>query len=192
MALCLLRADVTKTGIIFVENFAGTGRDGRNGGLMAGWWPLAGGKIERLRQAEDQPTAFFKANDRRGNVPRKTLTSRCLGLVGVSTHEEAGRLNWHSRSCELNRIESQEDITMIALEMRCPSGLHASSDHGSKGNQLVSFAHNRLVDDGLEGAIRVWIVGRYGIFQADRKQRACWQILRILERKFGFRVRSFV
>ena len=159
---------------------------------MASWWPLAGGKIERLRQAEDQPAAFFKSNDRCGNVPRKTLTSRSLGLVGVHAHEEAGRLNWHSRSCDLNRIEGQEDVTMIALEMRCPSRLHASSDQGSKGNQLVSFAHNRLVDDGLEGAIRVWIVDRYGILQANRKQRAGWQILRLLERKFGFRGRSFL
>ena len=79
MALCLLRADVTKTGIIFVENFAGIGRDGRNGGSMAGWWPLAGGKIERFRQAEDQPMAFFEPNDRRGNVPWKILTPRSLG-----------------------------------------------------------------------------------------------------------------
>ena len=156
---------------------------------MAGWWPLAGGKIERFRQAEGQPTAFFKSNDRRGNVPHKTLTSRSLGLVGVSTHEEAGRLNWHSRSCELNRIEGQEDVTMIALG---PSGLHASSDDGSKRNQFVPFAHNRLVDDGLEGAIRVWIVGRYGILQANRKQRAGWQILRILERKLRVRLRAFV
>jgi len=81
---------------------------------------------------------------------------------------------------------------MIALEMRCPSGLHASSDDGSKGNQFVPFAHNRLVDDGFEGAIRVWIVGRYGILQANRKQRAGRQILRILERKIRFRLRAFV
>ena len=69
---------------------------------MPSRWPLASGKIERFRQAEDQPTAFFKANDRRVAVPRKTLTLRSLGLASVSTHEEAGRLNWHSRSCELN------------------------------------------------------------------------------------------
>ena len=81
---------------------------------------------------------------------------------------------------------------MIAVEMRCPSGLHASSDHGSRRNQFVPFAHNRLVDDGLEGAIRIWIVGRYGILQANRKQRAGWKILRILKGKFGFSGRSFV
>jgi hypothetical protein len=63
---------------------------------MAGRWPLAGGEIERFRQAEDQPTAFFQPNDRCVAVPRKTLTLRSLGLVSVSTDEQAGRLNWHS------------------------------------------------------------------------------------------------
>jgi hypothetical protein len=42
---------------------------------------------------------------------------------------------------------------MIALEMRCPSGLHATSNDGSRRNQFVPFAHYRLVDDGLKGVI---------------------------------------
>jgi hypothetical protein len=47
-ALCLLRADVTKTRNLSVENSAQIGKEG----LVIGWRPLAGGYISRFGQAE--------------------------------------------------------------------------------------------------------------------------------------------
>ena len=124
--LPLRRADVTKTGILSVENSSEMD-------LMIDGSALAGSDVRRFGQAEGKNSAFFKANPSGGRIASQDFACRsrpwrsffsgscaCRGNVGISrtsTHEQAGRLNRKDRTREVNRLQHQTDISAIALEV---------------------------------------------------------------------------
>jgi hypothetical protein len=64
-----------------------------------------------LGEPKDQKSAFFEPN------------SWTLGIAGwpsVAAHEKAGRLDGHTRSCELDGLQSKANKTAIALDIGSP------------------------------------------------------------------------
>ena len=157
----LRRADVTKTGIISVENFPAQCGRAKSGeaSLPIRSQVLAGRNIDRFGQAEGQPAPFFKRNDRgrgfarlrvtlwSGAVGTATLRTRalltcvlrtlCLGSVDLGrrpAHEKAGGLNGQAHASELDRFESQPEVSAIVSQVGGLSGLHSTCNRRTTRN----------------------------------------------------------
>src|SRR5579862_19643 len=165
----LLRADVTKTGNLSVENFSLRW-------LAVRWGPLAGSNISRFGQTEGEPTALFETNYPSLGLSRTSPSVLGVPLVillmsqvgrGISFHKKAGGLHWQVRTRQMDRIESKADVTMIASYIRRLHGFHSTRNTGSPRNKSVSFDDHRFVHDGLESFLCVWILRRNRVLQSN-------------------------
>src|SRR5271165_114483 len=148
--------------------------------------------IGRFGEAEGEPTAFFEANHHRGSLiwrfAGRDFAARNLGIAGVSAHKQAGGLNRQACASQVDRIESQPYIAVIALDRGDAGGLHATANRGTARNQSISFDHHGVVNHRLERSVGAGILRGHGILQPNREQCAGRQILRFVERKTSFTV----
>jgi hypothetical protein len=141
-------------------------------------------------QTEDEPTALFEPNNRGGSHAGWDVTWRSLDVSALTPDEKAGGLNREVQSSNMNRLESEADVTVIGLQIGSPDGFHASRDCRAQRQQIVSCDHHGLIDGCLEGGVRIRTLGKNGILQTNGKQCASGQILGILEWKSRFWLQS--
>ena len=155
----LLRADVTKTGNLSVENFC-------RQRLAVGLGPLAGGNIHWFGQTEGEPTALFETNHASRMLVGRDICQTVFPLrnragSSISFDEKAGGLDCQVRTREVDRIKGEPDISTIVPDAGCLGGLHSSCNADASRHQLISFDYYRFVDNGLESSFRAWILSRY-------------------------------
>ena len=95
------------------------------------------------------------------NFPSGTLSCRNLGIAGAATREKAGGLNRQADSGEMDGIQSQTDVTTVALDPGGAGGLHTTNDGSAARDQSVPLDHHRVVDDRLENSVGAGILGGY-------------------------------